>query len=91
MLPVVAQVSQGFQGLEDLYLMLPKPIAWDTILSGILKHRTTLRRLVTHDLVDNCGDFDFDGNLSAKAGFRTLYQLVPVSCLGTCIDRKSVV
>jgi hypothetical protein len=82
---VVAQFLQGFKGLEDLYLMFPKPNTWDAILSGIPKHRTTLRRLVTHDLVGNYSDF-FDGNPSARAGFRTLYQSVPVSYLGTCIQ-----
>lgn len=87
---IVAQFLQRLEGLEDLYLMLPEPLRWDVITSAIMQHRTTLRRLITHNLVGIHGDF-FDGDLVDTAAFPALYRSVPILCFGTCIQLPALV
>ncbi|PYH94049.1 hypothetical protein BO71DRAFT_380277 [Aspergillus ellipticus CBS 707.79] len=46
----VTKFLQSFQGLEDLYLMLPQQTDWQAMSEGIAHHSSTLKRLVTHHL-----------------------------------------
>lgn len=59
----VARFLRRFQDLEDLYLMLPQPTEWNIIADGILNHLSTLRRLVTHDLIERRSGTFIDGDV----------------------------
>ena len=45
----LANFLKKFQGLRDLYLLIPGPADWASIGHGILNHKSTLRRLVVHE------------------------------------------
>ncbi|OCL11969.1 hypothetical protein AOQ84DRAFT_373498 [Glonium stellatum] len=72
----VATFLSAFQGLEDLYLMLPQSSDWDTIVQGILCHKSTLRRLTIDD--QNAGE----GTLACQIDFNQLFQDTYLRCIG---------
>lgn len=56
----IADFLNCFQGLEDLFLLLPLYLEWDVIASGIMNHRSTLKRFVVHErvIINDDGDDD---------------------------------
>ena len=79
---------EHFQGLRDIYLLLPGPVGWDFIGRGILNHKSTLRRLLMHDrtidLTRHCDRFEdiCDGNVDWSEEAATAIEKSPLRCLG---------
>ncbi|PYH39375.1 uncharacterized protein BO87DRAFT_403272 [Aspergillus neoniger CBS 115656] len=78
----------AFSGLTDLYLMLPA-VSWDDICQSMLHHKPTLKRLVTHSLVNAEYGHYGDGDLFGSLEFRPSISHDPgLEFLGvsTCIE-----
>ncbi|GLA75111.1 hypothetical protein AtubIFM55763_006374 [Aspergillus tubingensis] len=78
----------AFSGLTDLYLMLPA-VSWDDICQSMLHHKPTLKRLVTHSLVNAEYGHYGDGDLFGSLDFRPSISHDPgLEFLGvsTCIE-----
>ncbi|BCS08448.1 hypothetical protein ALUC_20818A [Aspergillus luchuensis] len=79
---------EAFSGLTDLYLMLPA-VSWDDICESMLHHKPTLKRLVTHSLVNAEYGHYGDGDLFGSLEFRPSISHDPgLEFLGvsTCIE-----
>jgi hypothetical protein len=81
---VIPGFLQAFKGLEDLSLMLPKPINWNSVVPGILAHKsnfeTTCGSWQKPDYFGNPGDGDIPSSTIEQ-----LYGEVRLSCLGICM------
>jgi hypothetical protein len=83
---IVAGFLRGFQGLEDIYLMLPQPIDWGLVVHGLLSHQSTLKRLITHDLVEPAFAIFTDGDIPWTDQCGRLFQGRSLACFGTCMQ-----
>lgn len=80
----VARFLHAFQGLEDLSIMLPRPVAWDIVIKAIWHHRLTLRRLTLHYRdIDSDEDSDVDGDIPWNDQRLILYKDTGLSYIGT--------
>ncbi|KAL5339041.1 hypothetical protein BJX70DRAFT_388140 [Aspergillus crustosus] len=71
-------------GLENLYLMLPEPIDWNTLADRLSSHRH-LTRFVMHNLVDRGGQNLIDGDIPWPVQLEHMLQN-PLSCFGYSIS-----
>ena len=73
---------QRFEGLEELFLML-KTAQWGTIARGILRHKSTLKRLVINERCFNNNDWEkCDRQICWPKELKTVLQETSLECLG---------
>lgn len=80
----IARFLCAFDGLEDLSIMLPQPLAWDIIIRAVWHHRITLTRLTLHDRdIDSDEDSIIDGDIPWSEQRQTLHRDTRLSYIGT--------
>lgn len=89
--PALAVFLGAFQGLEDIYLMLPGPLKWDIIIQAIGHHEPTLRRLVAHDRFESAYGGSLDNNGTWHNGMEILHQFRTLRGIGTCMPPSILV
>lgn len=87
----VASFLESFHGLQDLYLSLPGPNQWSTLVQAMQAHEPTLRRLVTHQTVedDQIGRDDDIEMWGDDLAF--LHRFKAMEAVGLCIDAQELV
>ena len=97
---IVARFLKSFQGLEQLHLMLPTPIDWGVLCSGVTKHSSTLRHVVAHTRTeaylnirneDPSRDDDFDRNIAWSDDIARLLRGVNLVGIGLSIQPSVLV
>lgn len=79
---VIVRFLASFQGLEDLFLLLTKPLEWHLIANSIVNHQSTLKRLVLHDR-DRPENEVVDGGIPWQNSEELLSHSPRLSCFGT--------
>ncbi|KFY03358.1 hypothetical protein V490_00205, partial [Pseudogymnoascus sp. VKM F-3557] len=79
---VIVRFLASFQGLEDLFLLLTKPLEWHLIANSIVNHQSTLKRLVLHDR-DRPENEVVDGGIPWQNSGELLSHNPRLSCFGT--------
>ena len=79
---VVVRFLASFQGLEDVFLLLTKPLEWHLIANSIVNHQSTLKRLVLHDR-DRPKNDVVDGDIPWQNSGEFLSHNIRLSCFGT--------
>lgn len=72
-----------FQGLRDLYLLIPGAVEWASIGQGILNHKSTLRRLVMHERIFEVDGDVCDGEIIWGKEVESIAGEWNLQCLGT--------
>jgi hypothetical protein len=94
---VLSAFLSTIQGLENLYLLLPRPLEWDIIMDSILdNHHSTIRRLVTHERTGNgFGESavgkSVDGKIAWYDESEHLYQCTSLIAVGMCMSVSTLV
>ncbi|KFY02907.1 hypothetical protein V490_00369 [Pseudogymnoascus sp. VKM F-3557] len=79
---VIVRFLASLQGLEDLFLLLTKPLEWHLIANSIVNHQSTLKRLVLHDR-DRPKNDVVDGGIPWQNSGELLFHNPRLSCFGT--------
>ena len=78
----VTKFIRHLRGLTDLFLMLPEGVDWMS-LSVILKHSSSLQRLVVHHLKDSVDDLVFNGHINWSPQWGEILKGRSLQCFGS--------
>lgn len=87
----VTKFIRLLRGLTDLFLMLPESVDWNEVSSAILKHSSSLQRLVVHQLEDRGDDLVYDGHIDWSSRWGEILQAGPLQCFGTSMMPRLLV
>jgi hypothetical protein len=81
---------KAFKELKDLFLMFTEPTNWNSVVPGILAHKSTLKRLMVHGRSpDHLGRPD-DEEIPTST-IEQLFGEIRLSCFGICVGALRLV
>lgn len=87
----VTKFIRHLRGLTDLFLMLSESVDWNEISGAILRHSSSLQRLVVHHLKDSADDVVSDGHIDWSLQWGEILKARSLQCFGTSMIPRVLV